>query len=304
MAGRPGGYASFLANKARAKAGLCVALAAASIWVFSRNFQDLTAPAPAPILPAAAMVVTAVCSGLFRVFAASAAAASVGAKSERRVAKRLVGLNPVAVLNSVDLDAGGDADHMVIGPKLLVVETKTGNGPVRYEDGKLYVGNKALRGDPVAQCRRQALAAKRMLSTFCDAVVCVVDMQNSPFTVSSVVVCSLNDLPAVLHRCQDRMPAPAALRHATALAPRCSTIHNKTDSDPSPDPTPVGDRVGNKSGEMRPGSKATMENSPSRRSVAPDSTPDPALSARTDKKAKPATSPAPLRKLTPRRSPR
>jgi len=302
VAGRPGGYASLLANKARVKAGACVLVAAACIWVLSKTYEDLTAPAPDPLIPAAMLVVVAICAGIFRVFSGAAAAAAVGARSERRVAKCLVGLKPTAVLNSVDLAAGGDADHMVLGPKLLVVETKTGNGVVRYEDGKLYVGHKALRGDPVAQCRRQALAAKQMFSTFCDAVVCVADMQNAPFTVSSVVICSLDHLPSVVYGLQDRIAPTEAHRRAMILAPRCSTIHEKPGQDTDPSPRSQMNRSRR--------SKATSQY-PTNSHASPSSAPriaDSALSNRPGHKAQPSnqspnTSP-PMRKLSPRRSPR
>lgn len=284
VAGRPGGYATLLANKARATAAACVAFSALNLWFFWSNLPDLSAPAPAPYLPAAAFVAAIISAAVCRVYLSRARAAAVGARSERTVAKALLNLSPTALLHSVDLSAGGDADHLVLGPKLAVIETKTGSGPVRYEDGKLYVGNKALRGDPVAQSRRQALAAKQMFSSYCDAIVCVVDMKNDPFTVSSVTVCSVYDLASVLGRFQDRIQPAEARRRAEHLAPRCSTIHEKQHNGKNTAPAPTAPPA-----PIHPNRDKTL------RTSAP-------------RQAQPSTHPSstqpPLRKLSPRRPPR
>ena len=305
QAGRPGGYASLLAAKARLKITAWALLLLGSFWVLSKSYPDLTTPFPGPLLPGLAAITITVAAACIRLYQGVAAAAAVGARSERIVARSLVKLRPLALLHSVDLDAGGDADHLVIGPKLVSVETKTGSGVVRYEDGKLYVGHKALKGDPVAQCRRQALAAKQVFSTFCDAVVCVVDMSNSPFTVSSVTVCSVQDLPSVLHGFPDRLSANTAMHHAQVLASRCSTIHDKNlDSSRGKNPSKV-EKTNRNNQNAATGDKNSPQHS------APNRPTDPGSRARTlnqnpPRQAGPVSNPSspqrPLRKLSPRRS--
>lgn len=226
--GTPGGFATRLAWRARLRAGAALAVVALSIWGLyaflpeSANLQVLA--------PAAAVIIAA--SALARHWLSAAQAAAVGARSERRVASSLRKFNPTALLHSVDLRAGGDADHLVLGPKLVVVETKTGAGHVVYKDGKIFVNNRPLRGDPVAQCRRQARAARDGLGAFCDAIVCVVDMKNDWFVHNTVLVCSLRDLHTALHSLPDRLSDVAARSAAAKLAPRTSTLHDKLTTSP------------------------------------------------------------------------
>lgn len=272
VAGKPGGYAALLARRARLRVAAAVAVVAASVWWFSTHTATLAAGGPGAYVTAAVLFLAAAAGMFARAENGKAAAAAVGARSERRVAKTLMNLNPVALLHSVDFGAGGDADHLFLGPKLVAVETKTGRGKVSYKDGKLYVGSKALRGDPVAQCRRQALAAKREFSMFCDAVVCVVDMENAPFQVSSVTVCSMHDLAAVFAALENRLRPENAWARALELAPRCSTIHAKREA--APDTTTP----------RTPNQTKTS----SRQQVS---------------KAQPGATPTPNRKLTPRRTP-
>lgn len=227
VAGKPGGYASLLARRARLKTLAALSIVSLCLWFSYANRSSFASSGVSSYLAPAALIAASISGALARLWWGKAAAASVGARSEKIVARALYNQSPVAILHSVDLKAGGDADHMVLGPKLVVIETKTGSGVVSYKDGKLYVGNKALRGDPIAQCRRQALAAKKVLGTYCEAVVCVVNMSNSPFTVGSVTVASSVDLSSVFAGFQDRLRPDVAWARALELAPQCSTIHEK-----------------------------------------------------------------------------
>lgn len=238
IAGRPGGYAAHLALQARLRALAAALVATGGVLYGWSHVGDLQRGGGVPtVAAAAALCVSALASAAARQFWGRAAAAAVGARSERRVAQVLTRLSPTALLHSVQLDAGGDADHLVAGPKLFVVETKTGGGRVSYDDHTLYVNTKALRGNPIAQCRRQALAAKTRFGSFCDAIVCVVDMTNAPFTVGSVHVCSLADLPAVAAGLPDRLRADQAWARAVELAPSCSTLHDDVAEPPNAAPS-------------------------------------------------------------------
>ena len=226
--GTPGGFARRLAWRARGRTALAAVVAA--VFVYG-PFQVSALRGDSRLL-LVCLVVASLAGGLARHWWGAARAASVGATSERRVARELRALKPVALLHSVDLRAGGDADHLLLGPWVVTVETKTGTGPVRYTDGKLYVGNRPLKGDPLAQCRRQARAARDEVGSFCDAIVCVVDMENRPFTQNHVTVCSLRDLPGVIRSLSTRVSDSAALTHAHRLAPRTSTLHDVAPDQP------------------------------------------------------------------------
>jgi hypothetical protein len=51
----------------------------------------------------------------------------------------------------------------------------------------------------VTQVRRQAAALRQIAGEYVEAIVCVVDMTNAPYSVGNTKVCSLNDLPEVIH---------------------------------------------------------------------------------------------------------
>lgn len=232
-AGRPGGFAMRLALRFHVQAVAAFAFAVGCGYLTVRHVEQLSAGGVTAVLTGAAAAGVPLGLLAAKALRARAGRAAVGARSERQVAASLARLSPVALLHSVDLAAGGDADHLVCGPKLVVVETKTGSGVVSYDDGVLFVNRRPMRGNPIAQCRRQATAARDVFGVFCDAIVCVVDMVNAPFTVSSVHVCSLNDLPSVYTSLTERVRSDQAWARAVELAPRCSTVHAKTSRPPA-----------------------------------------------------------------------
>lgn len=91
----------------------------------------------------------------------------------------------------------GDCDAVVIGPQLVAVEVKHGNGEVRVTRDGLSVRGRSLRKDPVRQARAQAAAVRRRCGVYTDAVVCVTGMSNQPFQADGVWVCSARDLAVV-----------------------------------------------------------------------------------------------------------
>jgi hypothetical protein len=145
--------------------------------------------------------------------------AFVGAKSERLVGAAIVKAEPDVVIHGAMLGVGGDCDHVVLGPVVVAVETKTGYGNVRVgADGALYAGSRRIPGDPLAQVRRQAGALARRVSLQAESVVCIPKMTNRPFTHGGVTVCSAADLGAVLAQCQRVMTPSAARAAAVTLA--------------------------------------------------------------------------------------
>jgi hypothetical protein len=134
------------------------------------------------------------------------------------VANTLLGLHPIGLLNSTLLGAGGDADHIVVGPGLVVIETKTGRGSTRYDGKQMFVGNHAIPGNPVSQVQRQARALRQMLGGYIDAVVCIVDMTNPPYRAETTMVCSLADLPGVIKALPNHLSDEHASRIYETLA--------------------------------------------------------------------------------------
>jgi len=135
-----------------------------------------------------------------------------GADSERTVGKTLERAKLGHVIHGLDLGAGGDADHMLIGHVLAVVETKTGRGEVSYKDGSMSAGSRTIPGDPVRQAQRQAAAARRYTGQWANAIVCVPGMTNHPFRAGDgeTIVCSEKDLIAVLRSLPQRLTSHEA----------------------------------------------------------------------------------------------
>lgn len=130
---------------------------------------------------------------------------SAGVRSEARVAKVIERSGAAAVVHGGDVGRGGDADHIVLGPGVAVVETKTGRGHVRVTGGKLRAGKKTLPGDPVRQVRRQASGLAAIAQQAAHPIICIPDMTNPPQREGEVVICSLADLPRVLANLPDAL---------------------------------------------------------------------------------------------------
>jgi hypothetical protein len=128
----------------------------------------------------------------------NSAKARVGATNESRVARVLSKTNTDYLINSAMLGVGGDADHVLLGPCLAVVETKSGRGPLSVRGHSLVSGSKIIPGDPVAQVKRQAAALGRIAGSYCDAIVCVADTTTPIQIDRGVTLCSLSQLPGVI----------------------------------------------------------------------------------------------------------
>lgn len=128
-----------------------------------------------------------------------------GIRSEQRVARLLRRSGAAAVINGADLGRGGDADHVVLGPCVAAIETKTGRGRLQVTDRGLQVGRKILPGHPLRQARRQADALTQLIKSPADAVLCIVDLEGSPRRIDGVTICAARDLLEVLSRLDRRI---------------------------------------------------------------------------------------------------
>jgi hypothetical protein len=197
--GTPAAYARKLQIRALLRATLAVLVAAAAAAV------ALGAPEAFPTvrLNVAGAVAAAVFAAALAArdrFATAARKAKVGIESEKRVAKVLARIDGLeAVVNGALLGAGGDADHLALGPVCVVVETKTGSGNLSVEgDGRLRVGRRVIPGDPLAQVGRQARALERLCGNSVTAVVCIPDAKGQARQVRGVWVCNLSQLGGVI----------------------------------------------------------------------------------------------------------
>jgi len=187
---------------------LCVGF---SILLLSRGPASLLRRDVVSIVSAAAATLSFM---QFRTLSAKAGRLSAGASAEKAVAKCLSSQRIKHVLHSVDLSAGGDADHIILGPVCAVIETKYAKGNVASVQGGLTAAGRRLPRDPVAQARRQAAALRRVSGVWSEAVVCMTGMTNRPFKDGDVVVCSLKDLPGVI----DSLSRPLSGNEADRVA--------------------------------------------------------------------------------------
>ncbi len=189
--GRPGAYSAKLAWKARLNAGALLGAAFVAVALVA------LAKLPVSVLMFAGIAVFA------KPYQVKASKAAVGARSERRVARVLARSGYFAVVHGALLGVGGDADHVVLGKNVALVETKTGKGRVHVNGEGVRVGNRRIPGDPINQARRQAKAVTRHTGITCTPVLCIVDGFFKPFNYSGVTLTNLADLKAVL----DTLPA-------------------------------------------------------------------------------------------------
>lgn len=221
--GTPGEYARDLAkshrrqaNKYRRTAFLAVVVALAGAWISGWS---------ASVLFGGAVVVIPVyvyCAKKAAGYTIQKRKAKSGLDSERMVAnalKRKSGAD--FVLNGAHPGGTrGDCDHIVIGPCLAVVETKTGRGKVNSTGRGVFVNGRLLPRDPIGQVIRQSDLIRRMSGTDCDPVICVPNMANKPFSVTrqgaTVIICSLRDLPIQLHKLPSRVPDHKAAQRIRA----------------------------------------------------------------------------------------
>ena len=147
--------------------------------------------------------------------------ASAGIRSEDRVARLLRTCGAVAVVHGADLApkgrSRGDVDHVVLGPVVAAVETKTGRGRVRIKGEQVTVGTRRLPGRPLRQAALHAHQLGGHTGTDAAAVLCVVDMVGRPFTHDRVIVCSAADLPGVLAGLPRSLDAASAARLGAQL---------------------------------------------------------------------------------------
>jgi hypothetical protein len=171
------------------------------------------------------VLVALVLAGVASNFYTNYGKARVGVASEKKVASVLARSNSGQVLfNSCMLGAGGDADHVILGPCAVVVETKTGFGNLHVRDGRVYSGERPVGKDEIAQVTRQSVALSRILGVPVTSVVCVADAKGSPKRVGNVLVCNAKDLPRIVKT----SPAVIGTEQLPALVERLRDVHTKT----------------------------------------------------------------------------
>lgn len=208
--GRPGAHAAGLARTANIQTfGAALISVGLILWL-------ATTPDP----PVGVIVAGLVGAGFLRRRTGGVAArASAGSRSERRVGRVLAASGAGVVLHGVDLGSGGGADHVVVGPWLAVVETKTGRGRLVVRGDRVQVGGKVLVRNPFRQARQQAALVHKATGMWCDTIVCITDLDvASPKRVDSTIVCSVATLGAALRMLPVRVGPGGVERVVAALA--------------------------------------------------------------------------------------
>ena len=196
--GRPAAFARRLRTAAvlRGTAACFSIVALVGLWFLQRSHMSLLLVSVLAAGVLAALLV-------LRSVRGSYARLSAGINAERQVARVLRRMRPGLLAHGLMFDGpGGDADHVVAGPYLAVVETKYGNGPWVRNGDSVRVGRNWLHRDPCRQAAAQAAALRRTLGGGAgvrpDAVVCVPGLTDPPFQQAGAWVCSLRDLRNVL----------------------------------------------------------------------------------------------------------
>ena len=172
------------------------------------------------VVAAASALVGAWCWTKVRKHLGAAGRQSVGANSERVVARALKRAGAYYVINNATLPgASGDADHVVLTSRgCAVVETKSGGGAVRIGAGAIVTGKgRRIPGDPIGQVLAQAAALRRLTGQPVRAIVCIPWMSNKAFTTGEVTICSAPALPAVLAAMGGQLSAAAATHAAASI---------------------------------------------------------------------------------------
>lgn len=217
--GFPSRYALGVALRNWVLAAGSASLAAGSAWAWWLTENGRTG-SPAWAAPAA-LAVAAASAAVTATAHRRASRAWAGVVSEAKVWWRLRSVPAAAQVHGADLGAGGDADHILLGPVAVVVETKTGYGRVVCGPGSMTAGGRVIPGDPVRQAVRQAAALSRILGgVWVDAVVCVVGMRGEPFRVDGAWVCGLDDLKDLILRLPRRIDRRRAVAAAESIAAR------------------------------------------------------------------------------------
>lgn len=221
--GKTGDYIKLLQRKALGKAGLALGGSILAFFIaFKIGFDKLLSQGIETLFVGGLLILGVVLLSVMKKHYGAYSRASVGLRSERRVAAELAKSGAAAVIHGALLgDKGGDADHIVLGPPCVVVETKTGTGKVRVTQEGFFVGSRKVPGNPVRQANRQAQALTRKAGGIrATAVVCVVDMVGQPFQNEGAWVCSLKDLRKVLANCPRVLSKDQAEQLTISLRPQ------------------------------------------------------------------------------------
>jgi len=213
--GSPGAFARVLARR-RSRRMLFWLLWSMTAFALAAH-TALSGAAPDDPRTVTALLASGVGLGLTRRYAAGSARAVRGAQGEAAVAA-VLRQKAAVVVHGAMLGAGGDADHVLLGPALAVVETKSAIGVVQADERRLSVAGRLVPGNPVAQARRQAAAVSAATGRWCEAVVCVTGMRNGPLRVGSTTVCSLADLSTVLAGCSPTLTSSEARQWGEQLS--------------------------------------------------------------------------------------
>lgn len=91
-----------------------------------------------------------------------------------------------------------DLDQVALAPMVALVEVKTGRGVVRAQGDQLRCNQRTVNGASFRKMSSAGRALGDQVGAEPNLVICVVGMENDPFSSGDVTVCSERDLPEVL----------------------------------------------------------------------------------------------------------
>ena len=195
--GSTGVHARFLRAKERRAFAVWLAVAAGALVVPALAFLLGVRGIPVLVVGALGLVVASAGWGLADRSRVRVRQLGAGIRAEELTASRLERLPVTAVVHDVLLSKG-DVDHVLLGPVCVAVETKYGQGSVVISGGKVHVGRKVLRGDPISQARRSADLVARSIGVPCLPLLVISGASGPPQLHAGVWVLSPDHLPNVI----------------------------------------------------------------------------------------------------------
>lgn len=137
-----------------------------------------------------------------------------GLRAELVVGRRLDQSAAGIVAHAVPIRGIGDADHLVLGPGAVLVETKAAGGVVSTDGRQILLNGRPMRTQAATQAARAAQRTSSLLGVTVQPVVCLVYARSCRVRVNGVLVVSLDQLNDVV------VGAPSLDEHTLATAQR------------------------------------------------------------------------------------
>jgi len=126
--------------------------------------------------------------------------ALAGIKAEEMVSSKIEKYTNFFLIKGAMFKANaGDIDHIIVGNKFAVIETKNGRGLVTHtRQGKLAINGKEMYRSPLIQARKQAQHLSKLTGVNVTPILCIINAENSPLKIEGVQIVNISQLPDIL----------------------------------------------------------------------------------------------------------